>query len=205
VALANAINKHSQNFYAINVYHNFHDEVDHYRQHMWQCTGPCVSKPPYFGLVKRAMNRPPGPSDNWYKQHQETCGGDYIKIASPPEKMKGTVQKAKILGWLTEATRNKIEDKGTDSGGGSSNAQQQPTASGSRPQGRKRRRDTTDEGRAWGNGWGNSQEPIPIDDGDGEDVQVAGENSKHMVVCPVCFDKVWEATINRHLDNEHGL
>lgn len=160
---------------------------------MWQCTGPCAARPPYFGLVKRAMNRPPGPSDNWYRQHHEACGGDYIKVASPPEKVKETVQKTKILGWLTR-------DKGAESESGSSN--EQPIASGSGlhgSQGRKRRRDTTDEGRTWGNGWGNSQEPILIDD------EVVGENSTHMVVCPVCFDKVWEAAINQHLDNEHGL
>lgn len=148
------------------------------------------------------MNRPPGPSDSWYGKHQETCGGDYIKIASPPEKVKETVQKTKILGWLTGAMESKNEDKGTESGSGSSNEQQQPIASGSGSQGsqgRKRRRDTNDEGRAWGSGLGSLQDPIPIDD------EVAGENSKHMVVCPVCLDKVWEASINRHLDNQHGL
>ena len=41
----------------ISVYHSFHDEVDSFRTHWWQCDGPCRSRKPFFGLVKRAMNR----------------------------------------------------------------------------------------------------------------------------------------------------
>jgi hypothetical protein len=44
----------------ITVFHTFHDEVDVHRQHWWQCSGPCTATPPFFGLVKRSMNRPPG-------------------------------------------------------------------------------------------------------------------------------------------------
>ncbi|KAG6960854.1 hypothetical protein JG687_00008010 [Phytophthora cactorum] len=36
----------------ITVFHTFHDEVDSYRQHVWQCNGPCRHTRPYFGLVK---------------------------------------------------------------------------------------------------------------------------------------------------------
>jgi hypothetical protein len=32
--------------------------------------GPCQHRPPYFGLVKRAMNRPPHPRDPWWETHQ---------------------------------------------------------------------------------------------------------------------------------------
>lgn len=67
----------------ISVYHSFHDEVDVYRQHIWQCNGPCRQRRPYFGLVKRAMNRPPGPRDPWWQQHQQSCGGTYTKIQEP--------------------------------------------------------------------------------------------------------------------------
>ncbi|KAI9267303.1 SprT-like family-domain-containing protein [Helicostylum pulchrum] len=72
----------------ISVYHNFHDEVNHYLTHIWQCNGVCKSRPPYFGLVKRSMNRPPQPADTWYDEHQLTCGGTYTKIASPAPKRK---------------------------------------------------------------------------------------------------------------------
>ncbi len=45
-------------------------QVDVHRTHVWRCSGPCVGTPPYFGLVKRAMNRPPGPTDWWWPKHQ---------------------------------------------------------------------------------------------------------------------------------------
>ena len=41
----------------ITVYHTFHDEVDNYRQHWWKCDGPCQKRPPYYGYLKRAVNR----------------------------------------------------------------------------------------------------------------------------------------------------
>lgn len=59
----------------VQVYHAFHDEVDTYRTHWWRCTGPCRNRPPYFGYVKRSMNRVPGPKDTWWGQHQATCIG----------------------------------------------------------------------------------------------------------------------------------
>ncbi|CAB1416930.1 unnamed protein product [Pleuronectes platessa] len=48
---------------SISVYHSFHDEVDVYRQHWWRCDGPCQNRKPYFGYVKRAMNRVPSAQD----------------------------------------------------------------------------------------------------------------------------------------------
>ena len=65
------------------VYHSFHEEVRLYQQHWWRCNGPCQTRPPYFGMVKRAMNRAPGPTDFWWKDHQATCGGQYIKVREP--------------------------------------------------------------------------------------------------------------------------
>ncbi|KAG2228724.1 SprT-like family-domain-containing protein [Thamnidium elegans] len=72
----------------ITVYYNFHDEVNYYLPHVWQCNGVCNTRPPYFGLVKHSTNRPPKPTDTWYKDHQLTCGGTYTKIASLPPKRK---------------------------------------------------------------------------------------------------------------------
>lgn len=190
VALANAINKHSHNLYSITVYHNFHDEVDHYRIHIWQCNGPCTTKPPYFGLVKRAMNRPPGPSDSWYRLHQETCGGEFTKIAGQPEKTKGKeVQKNKIVGWL-KAGESKCAGS---NGAGVAQKKGGPTVSSS-GQGKKRRRDTDDVGNEGGS----------LGDDDDDDVMIVSQ-SQTMVVCPVCFDKIWVSSINQHLDTFHGL
>jgi len=67
----------------ITVYHNFHDEVNVYRQHWWKCNGPCQKRPPYYGMVKRSMNRAPSPRDPWWADHQRTCGGTYTKIKEP--------------------------------------------------------------------------------------------------------------------------
>ncbi|MBN3306056.1 SPRTN protein, partial [Amia calva] len=69
----------------ITVYHSFHDEVDQYRQHWWRCGGPCQTRRPFFGYVKRAMNRAPSAQDPWWAEHQRTCGGTYIKIKEPED------------------------------------------------------------------------------------------------------------------------
>ncbi|KAM7536104.1 hypothetical protein Aperf_G00000104414 [Anoplocephala perfoliata] len=69
----------------ITIYHSFHDEVDNYRQHWWQCTGPCARRPPYFGLVRRTVNRAPGPNDFWWSEHQASCNGQFIKIKEPAD------------------------------------------------------------------------------------------------------------------------
>lgn len=67
----------------ITVYHNFHDEVHFYQKHVWKCNGPCVNRSPYYGILRRAQNRPPGPTDYWWSKHQRECGGCFIKIAGP--------------------------------------------------------------------------------------------------------------------------
>ncbi|KAJ8270701.1 hypothetical protein GJAV_G00118250 [Gymnothorax javanicus] len=69
----------------ITVYHTFHDEVDLYRQHWWRCNGPCQTRKPFFGYVKRAMNRAPSAQDPWWADHQRDCGGTYIKIKEPDD------------------------------------------------------------------------------------------------------------------------
>lgn len=78
----------------ITVYHSFHDEVDTYRQHWWQCDGPCKNRRPYFGFVKRAMNRAPGPNDKWWDEHKKTCNGVFTKIRGP--EIQSNTQKRKL-------------------------------------------------------------------------------------------------------------
>uniref|UniRef100_G3NUT8 DNA-dependent metalloprotease SPRTN n=1 Tax=Gasterosteus aculeatus aculeatus TaxID=481459 RepID=G3NUT8_GASAC len=67
----------------ISIYHSFHDEVDVYRQHWWKCDGPCQNRKPYFGFVKRAMNRAPSAQDPWWEDHRRKCGGTYNKVKEP--------------------------------------------------------------------------------------------------------------------------
>ncbi|EME78335.1 uncharacterized protein MYCFIDRAFT_80758 [Pseudocercospora fijiensis CIRAD86] len=83
------------------------------RTHIWQCDGPCKSQPPFFGLVKRNMNRPPGKSDTWWIKHVQECGGIFTKIAEPEMtkeqvgKLSGMkragLQKNKIDSWLSKS------------------------------------------------------------------------------------------------------
>ncbi|KAL8185904.1 UNVERIFIED_CONTAM: hypothetical protein K2H54_059656 [Gekko kuhli] len=94
----------------ITIYHEFHDEVDSYRQHWWRCNGPCQSRKPYFGYVKRAMNRAPSANDFWWSEHQHTCGGTFTKIKEPENYSKKSTEKnqGKLL----------ADDKGRTHGGG---------------------------------------------------------------------------------------
>ncbi|KAF1816776.1 hypothetical protein P152DRAFT_426047 [Eremomyces bilateralis CBS 781.70] len=120
--LANSINNHGS--YFITVFHTFHDEVDSYRTHVWQCNGSCKDRPPFFGLVKRSMNRPPSKSDFWWTRHEAECGGEYTKIAEPKPtkaqiaslsaKERAGRQKNKINAWLTPAADAGPVDAGTE-------------------------------------------------------------------------------------------
>lgn len=67
---------------SITVYHDFHDEVRLYQQHWWRCNGPCQNRKPYFGMVRRATNRAPGPNDRWWGEHSRNCGGTFIKVST---------------------------------------------------------------------------------------------------------------------------
>lgn len=75
----------------ITVYHTFNDEVRNYQIHVWRCNGPCQHRTPYYGYVKRASNRKPGPSDRWWAEHMRTCGGSFDKISEPEVNNKPTV------------------------------------------------------------------------------------------------------------------
>uniref|UniRef100_A0A6B2FXT3 SprT-like domain-containing protein Spartan (Trinotate prediction) n=1 Tax=Myxobolus squamalis TaxID=59785 RepID=A0A6B2FXT3_MYXSQ len=67
----------------ITVFHNFFNEVSFLKKHWWRCDGPCHNRPPYFGIIKRARNRAPGPNDFWWNDHKKSCSGRYIKIKEP--------------------------------------------------------------------------------------------------------------------------
>jgi hypothetical protein len=112
--LADAINNHGN--YNVTIYHTFHDEVESYRTHVWQCHGPCRNQPPFFGLVKRSMNRAPGKSDTWWARHESECGGTYTKIQEPAltkkqldamsAKERAGMQKNKLDSWIKASPKN---------------------------------------------------------------------------------------------------
>ncbi|XP_068085362.1 DNA-dependent metalloprotease dvc-1 isoform X2 [Anabrus simplex] len=89
----------------ITIYHTFHAEVELYQQHWWRCDGPCQKQRPFFGTVKRAMNRPPGPSDFWWAKHQANCGGKFIKVREPVG-FNNKAKETSIKGTLFEVPSN---------------------------------------------------------------------------------------------------
>lgn len=70
--------------FRLSVYHSFNKEVDVAREHVWLCDGKiCPIQPPYYGVVKRARNAPPGQNDWWFEKHRKLCGGNFIKVLEP--------------------------------------------------------------------------------------------------------------------------
>lgn len=106
----------------ITVYHTFHDEVNLYRQHWWRCDGPCVKRPPYYGIVRRAMNRPPSSRDPWFNVHKQSCGGTFTKIKEPEKNTKKSGNKNQVD--KSRIDKNKIDknknDKNFDATSGNS-------------------------------------------------------------------------------------
>jgi hypothetical protein len=95
----------------ITIYHTFHDEVKEYRQHWWRCSGTCRTKPPFYGYVKRAMNRAPAPHDFWWDEHQRTCGGVFEKVKEPENYKKKTVSQNKPQNGVKGKGKGKASTK----------------------------------------------------------------------------------------------
>ncbi|KAH0558398.1 hypothetical protein GP486_004944 [Trichoglossum hirsutum] len=179
VLLATSINNHAKT--NITTHHDFDAEVDSYRTHIWQCSGICRQKPPHFGLVKRAMNRPPGKSDAWFARHEEECGGTWEKIAEPEPKVplqkagkpnQTGKQKNNLDGWIKKEKKD-AAPLTTTGQLTTSTAPTSPTA--------KRSRDPTSNG----------PELQPSSD------------KKLIVECPICSKPMFADSINEHLDLEH--
>ena len=195
--LADAINNHGN--YEVTIYHTFHEEVDSYRTHVWQCDGPCKTQPPFFGQVKRSMNRAPGKGDTWWAKHVAECGGTYTKVSEPEltkkqlENLSGKEragrQKNKLDKWVTsstkkgsnvesEVTKQPDDPAGKGDGKSSSLDVEVVTKSSASSAGQKRSR--------------SANESVPI---------VA---KKTLVECPICAMRVADVEINHHLDVLHS-
>jgi len=200
--LADAINNHGN--YEITIYHTFHDEVESYRTHVWQCNGPCRSRPPYFGLVKRSMNRPPGKSDTWWPKHEAECSGTYTKIQEPAatkkqieamsKKERAGRQKNKLDSWVKAA-------KGSDAEGNTSDypidLDQGDKTSKSEGNG-KRKSETIDslvESSA-----GQKRQRATIEHPENDEMSRIEQS---FVDCPICSIRIAESEINEHLDLVH--
>jgi hypothetical protein len=199
--LADAINNHGN--YEITVYHTFHDEVDSFRTHVWQCNGPCRQKPPFFGLVKRSMNRAPGKTDNWWARHEAECGGTYTKIQEPEltkkqrdamsRKERAGLQKNKLDGWVkADNARKAVTDAATS------------TATLSETSGTKRKAEVvviddmvTDTGPK------RTKQDSMARDGTADDDLLVEGSVLTLVECPICSQRVAKSIINEHLDVVH--
>jgi hypothetical protein len=192
--LASAINDHGG--YNITEFHEFHDEVDSYRTHIWQCDGACRDTPPHFGLVKRTMNRPPGKNDIWWAKHVDECGGTYTKIAEPgltkkqldalSKKERAGRQKNKIDGWVRGNMTNRagsVVDAGSQYGAASK-------LTGSSSIGTLKSPDSVF-----------ATETLKRRRGSESDANTAPK--KLVVSCPICDKRVVDTEINEHLDVEH--
>ncbi|KAE9963006.1 hypothetical protein BLS_009797 [Venturia inaequalis] len=180
--LADAINSHGN--YDITVYHTFHDEVDSYRTHVWKCDGICQNQPPYFGLVKRSMNRAPSSSDPWFTKHEFECGGSYTKISEPDltkqqlkalsAKERAGRQKNKLDNWVKTTVKNEAATF----------------------------REAMDKSHAIDGGQLADLSSIKRQRTD-EDHEAAQIVKRQLVSCPICDTRLAENDINEHLDTEH--
>ena len=208
--LADAINNHGN--YEVTVFHTFHDEVDSYRTHVWQCNGPCRERPPFFGLVKRSMNRAPGKSDSWWATHEAECGGTYTKIREPEltkkqrdalsKKERAGLQKNKLDAWVKVENR---KGAGTDVVvGENSLAVVEENQSRSNGSGTKRKAETVvlDDDAESPDAKRSRPSSREINRGGDEDVHIP-QTVGNLVECPICSQTVAESDINEHLDLVH--
>lgn len=194
--LADAINNHGS--YEVTIYHTFHDEVDSYRTHVWQCDGPCKTQPPFFGQVKRSTNRAPGKADGWWAKHKVECGGTYTKISEPEltkkqlqnlsGKERAGRQKNKLDSWITRSRKK----KDNDTGGETSDKPKAPDTED------KSSSEVVVEDAIVSSSAGQKR---PRADTDDDDALVV--DKKVLVECPICAMRVADSEINDHLDLLH--
>ena len=199
--LADAISTHGG--YEITVFHTFHDEVDSYRTHVWKCDGPCQQSAPYFGLVKRSMNRPPSKSDPWWSKHEAECGGIYAKISEPDPtksqlnamsaKERAGRQKNKIDAWVQKSASTGSVEVSSSKASDATSAEVIDLRSRS-PSPRASL----------------SAEVIKRSNGlkrqlSAEEISSQPDSKKPLVACPICDARLEDSGINQHLDIIHYL
>lgn len=205
--LADAINNHGS--YEITIYHTFHDEVESYRTHVWQCDGPCRSTPPFFGLVKRSMNRAPGKSDSWWAKHEIECGGAYTKIQEPAptkkqieamsKKERAGLQKNKLDKWVKVASEKNAAAEGSTSRPSHESGAEGKTSS-NQSNGKRKAEAIIVDDVVESFVVGQKRHKAEVKTGD-EDVLFV--EKKMLVECPICSLRIAESEINEHLDAVH--
>lgn len=82
-------------------YHSFTAEVDHYRIHHWKCERCAM-------LIKRALNRPPGSYDSFWKKHTTKCGGSFVKISGPIKPKRTSGSKLRVVALSQNTNRETL-------------------------------------------------------------------------------------------------
>jgi hypothetical protein len=202
--LADAVNNHGN--YEVTIYHTFHDEVESYRTHVWQCDGPCRSQPPYFGLLKRSMNRAPSKSDTWWLKHEAECGGIYTKTKEPAmtkkqldalsAKERAGRQKNKLDSWITASAKIRAEPKG-DTHDRPIDVDEEDKTSKSANNKRKASMLKVEDFVAGDHLSNSAKRPRAVED------QGTTTTRTVLVTCPICSQSIPELQINQHLDTKH--
>ncbi|RHZ51268.1 hypothetical protein Glove_481g94 [Diversispora epigaea] len=187
----------------ITVYHNFHEEVNHYRTHIWKCDGPCQNKAPYFGIVKRSMNRKPQPADRWWNEHQKSCGGNFVKISEPtPKETKKRNKEERNKERSKERSKERKkkitkEDKKGIKRRHEIDEINEMNAVNPQKKISKKDQDIKDINKP--NGSFNNNENYKIKSN--EEASSSSIDSTHFVQCPICGnDTIKNFEINEHLD-----
>ncbi len=84
-------------------------QVKLYRQHWWKCNGPCQKRPPFYGIVRRAINRAPSSRDPWWSNHVTSCGGTFMKIKEPEGYSEKKSRKPKKDSTLGKGSKNIVD------------------------------------------------------------------------------------------------
>lgn len=76
-----------------------------------------------LNIIQRTSNRAPGPNDNWWAKHHETCSGTFVKVSQPEPKTKAKKSKVednklpKITNWLNSSQKSVTTNPPTARGG----------------------------------------------------------------------------------------
>ncbi|KAL6155675.1 hypothetical protein ACJQWK_05216 [Exserohilum turcicum] len=196
--------------YSVTIHRSFHHDVDSYRAHVWKCDGPCHTQPPYSGLVKRTMNRPPARSDNWWPKHHAECGGSDTKIHEPAPtkkqlqamttKERAGRQKNRLDGCITTAPAKQTPDHDARRKlVGLTNDATPPASSYSRDAQSLAAEDLVSPAPPPPSTSPHTGQKRPRSDPEhGSAIQ-----KKLLVDCPICHVRTAEADMNHHLDVLH--
>ncbi|RMZ93712.1 sprT-like domain-containing Spartan [Brachionus plicatilis] len=170
----------------ITIYHSFHDEVRHARQHVWRCNGPCQKMAPFYGFVKRSMNRAPGKNDTWWASHAAKCNGTFDKVSEPEDFSKKANKKERMDEKKIDKSVKFESEKGEKSFVAKKRKHEADTGSVKKIDSFFKKRDS---------------DIIVLDD----DVKIGKEEVitlDNFVQCPICFNKFAPNLIDSHV-NQH--